>query len=157
MFAFLRRTRRRKPAGPSIAVIDITAFSSRHNDTTCADFAAIPQPMGPLVSELIALHTHTRHLEWLSERENCRDEYRLLARSIVRQVLAGWHHQTDGRGTIDDLLTDDIRPTRVPVQDDHPSDSGPICSEPDLRAPELAQSAPQQGAVPWWSQARGQQ
>ncbi|WP_438490764.1 hypothetical protein [Streptomyces sp. S186] len=157
MFSFLRRMRRRTPAVPAIAVIDITAFSSRHNEKTCADVVAISYPMGPLVSEMIALHTHTRHLEWLSERESCPDEYRLLARSIVRQVMAGWHHQTGGHGTIDDLLTDDAGAGRGPDQDDCPSVSGPVSSTPDLRAPELAQSAPQQGAVPWWSTARGQQ
>ncbi|AJC61983.1 hypothetical protein [Streptomyces sp. 769] len=153
MFRFLRR----KPSESSIAVIDISAFSSRHNENTCADLAAISHPMGPLVSEMIALHTHTRHLEWLSERENCPDEYRLLARSIVRQVMAGWRHQTGGRGTIDDLLTDDAGAGRGPDQDDGPSVSGPVSRTPDLRAPELAQSAPQQSTVPWWSQARGQQ
>ncbi|MFE3770895.1 hypothetical protein [Streptomyces sp. NPDC059122] len=155
MFSFLRRTRRRKPAVPAIAIIDITAFSSRHNENTCTDLAAISYPMGPLVSEMIALHTHTRHLEWLSERETCPDEYRLLARSIVRQVMAGWHRQTGGSGTIDDLLTDDARTSRVPAQDDHPSDSSPISGKPDLATPELAQSAPHQGVTPWWSQARG--
>ncbi|MGW5817614.1 hypothetical protein [Streptomyces noursei] len=151
MFRFLRR----QPTEPSIAVIDITAFSSRHNENTCADTAAISYPMGPLVSEMIALHTHTRHLEWLSERENCPDEYRLLARSIVRQVMAGWRHQTGGHGTIDDLLTNEAGAGRGPDQDNCSSVSGPVSSNPDHHVPELAQSAPQQSTVPWWSQARG--
>ncbi|MFJ9855325.1 hypothetical protein [Streptomyces sp. NPDC101150] len=143
------------PAEPTLALIDITAFPDQHN-ATCADVVGVPLPLGPLVTEMIALHTHTRHLSWLSERENCPDEYRLLARSIVHQVLAGWHHQTGGRGTIEDLLTDTACPARIAAQDDHPSDSGPVCCIPDLGARELAESAPQQGAAPWWSHARGQ-
>lgn len=205
MFNFLRRTRRSVPAEPmGAAVVDITAFPDRHTER-CADFAVVSQPLGPLMTEMIALHTHTRHLSWLSEREQCPDSYRLLARSIVREVLAGWHHQTDGRGTIGDLLTDDTHRTRrgrVPEQQDarasepaasrrgpgpedsvpaqpEPeqwwsqrtfegeveaktpappmSDSSPISREADLGASELAQSAPRQGAAPWWSHARGQQ
>ncbi|MEJ8653669.1 hypothetical protein WKI65_37895 [Streptomyces sp. MS1.AVA.3] len=178
-----------------VAVVDVTAFPDRHTER-CADFAVVAQPLGPLVTEMIALHTHTRHLSWLSEREQCPDSYRLLARSIVREVLAGWHHQTDGRGTIGDLLTDDAhraRRRRVPEQHDERasesaasrggadpeeavpaqptfegeveaktpappmSDSSPISREADLGASELAQSAPRQGATPWWSHARGQQ
>ncbi|TBO59461.1 hypothetical protein EYS09_11975 [Streptomyces kasugaensis] len=103
MLRFLRR-KRPTSAEPSVAVIDISAFAGQHT-AACADFVAVPRPLSPLVTELIALHAHTRHLSWLSEREDCPDEYRLLARSVVRQVLAGWHHQTGGRGTIDDLLT----------------------------------------------------
>ena len=121
MFNFLRRARRSVPAEPmGVAVVDVTAFPDRHTER-CADFAVVAQPLGPLVTEMIALHTHTRHLSWLSEREECPDSYRLLARSIVREVLAGWHHQTDGRGTIGDLLTDDAhraRRRRVPEQHD---------------------------------------
>ncbi|MEU9485937.1 hypothetical protein AB0D83_20115 [Streptomyces decoyicus] len=204
MFNFLRRARRSVPAAPmGVAVVDVTAFPDRHTER-CADFAVVSQPLGPLVTEMIALHTHTRHLSWLSEREQCPDSYRLLARSIVREVLAGWHHQTDGRGTIGDLLTDDAhraRRRRVPEQHDERasesaasrggadpeeavpaqpapeqwwsqrtfegeveaktpappmSDSSPISREADLGASELAQSAPRQGATPWWSHARGQ-
>ncbi|MGW9047320.1 hypothetical protein ACWGQL_32920 [Streptomyces lydicus] len=121
MFNFLRRARRSMLAEPmGVAVVDVTAFPDRHTER-CANFAVVAQPLGPLVTEMIALHTHTRHLSWLSEREQCPDSYRLLARSIVREVLAGWHHQTDGRGTIGDLLTDDAhraRRGRVPEQRD---------------------------------------
>ncbi|MFJ5804082.1 hypothetical protein [Streptomyces decoyicus] len=205
MFNFFRRARRSVPAkSMGVAVVDVTAFPDRHTER-CADFAVVAQPLGPLVTEMIALHTHTRHLSWLSEREQCPDSYRLLARSILREVLAGWHHQTDGRGTIGDLLTDDAhraRRRRVPEQQDarasEPdtsrrgpdpedsvpaqlapeqwwsqracegeveantptppmSDSSPISREADLGGSELAQSAPRQGATPWWSYARGQQ
>lgn len=205
MFNFLRRARRSVPAeSMGVAVVDVTAFPDRHAER-CADFAVVSQPLGPLVTEMIALHTHTRHLSWLSEREQCPDSYRLLARSIVREVLAGWHHQTDGRGTIGDLLPDDApraRRGRVPEQQDarasesaaarrgaepeeavpaQPapeqwwsqrtvegeveaktpappmSDSSPISREADLGGSELEQSAPRQGATPWWSHARGQQ
>ncbi|WP_411139007.1 hypothetical protein [Streptomyces sp. C10] len=204
MFNFFRRARRSAPAEPmGVVVVDVTAFPDRHTER-CADFAVVSQPLGPLVTEMIALHTHTRHLSWLSEREQCPDSYRLLARSIVREVLAGWHHQTDGRGTIGDLLTDDAHRARrggvseqqdarasesaarrgaepeeaVPAQPAPAqwwsqrtfegqveaktpappmSDSSPIAREADLGASELAQSAPRQGAAPWWSHARGQQ
>ncbi|MFH8558870.1 hypothetical protein ACH4FE_35510 [Streptomyces celluloflavus] len=119
MFNFFRRARRSVPAeSMGVAVVDVAAFPDRHTER-CANFAVVAQPLGPLVTEMIALHAHTRHLSWLSEREQCPDSYRLLARSIVREVLAGWHHQTGGRGTIDDFLTDDAhraRRRRVPEQ-----------------------------------------
>ncbi|GGU93862.1 hypothetical protein GCM10010211_70920 [Streptomyces albospinus] len=86
--------------------------------------------MGQLVSEMITLHTHARHLEWPSEHENCPDASRLLTLSIVWQVMAGWHRRTDGGGTIDDLLSDDTRTSRVPAQHDRPSDSEPLSSKP---------------------------
>ena len=34
----------------------------------------------------------------------CTEEYRLIARSVIHHILEGWWNQTDGRGTIDDLL-----------------------------------------------------
>ncbi|WP_146022176.1 hypothetical protein [Streptomyces sp. CB02959] len=150
MFRFLRRKRRGTPS-PSmggVAVVDVTAFPDRHADRRCTDYAVVAQPLGPLVTEMIALHTHTRHLSWLSEREQCRDSYKLLARSIVREVLAGWHHQTDGHGTIHDLLTEDARCARggrVPEQQEaqgwesSPGSPGPGGAKP----PRPAQ---------WWSQ-----
>ncbi|MCB5910389.1 hypothetical protein [Streptomyces pinistramenti] len=100
---------------------------------------------------MVALHTHTRHLSWLSERENRPEDYRLLARSIVRQVLAGWHHQTGGLGTMEDLLADDARPDRVPGRDDLSANSGPSAGSSDAGVRELAESVPCQGAAPWWS------
>ncbi|MFG2894908.1 hypothetical protein [Streptomyces sp. NPDC048248] len=151
MFSFFRRAHRKTPAGPSlssIAVVDVTAFPDRHTDR-CADFAVVSQPLGPLVTELIALHTHTRHLSWLSERECCPDSYRLLARSIVREVLAGWHHQTDGRGTIGDLLTDDAHPTR---RGRVPGQHGARTWEPAAtrRGPNPEDSVPPQPAPEQW-------
>ncbi|MFI9358643.1 hypothetical protein [Streptomyces lydicus] len=152
MFNFFRRARRSVLAEPlGVAVVDVTAFPDRHTER-CANFAVVAQPLGPLVTEMIALHTHTRHLSWLSEREQCPDSYRLLARSIVREVLAGWHHQTDGRGTIGDLRTDDAhraRPGRVPEQRDARA-SGPAASRggSDAEGSVPPQSAPEQ----WWSQ-----
>jgi hypothetical protein len=70
----------------------------------CDDLGAITQPFSPLVGELLALYCHTRPLGTLSQNEDCRDEYQMTARSIIHHILEGWQNQTDGRGTIDDLL-----------------------------------------------------
>ncbi|EST18004.1 hypothetical protein M878_45895 (plasmid) [Streptomyces roseochromogenus subsp. oscitans DS 12.976] len=64
----------------------------------------LPQLDSPLVTELIALQAHTRHLGWLSAREQCPEEYRHLARLVLQHVLEGWHAQTGGRGRLEDLL-----------------------------------------------------
>ncbi|MFF8790800.1 hypothetical protein [Streptomyces sp. NPDC015125] len=153
MFRFFRRTRRgtHAPSIGGVAVVDVTAFPDRHTER-CAQFATVAQPLGPLVTEMIALHTHTRHLSWLSEREHCPDSYRLLARSIVREVLAGWHHQTDGHGTIEDLLTNDTRHAhrpRVPEQEGAPASE----AASSHRGPEGEGSVQRQPApAKWWSQ-----
>ncbi|GLW19732.1 hypothetical protein Stsp01_64750 [Streptomyces sp. NBRC 13847] len=152
MFRFLRRTRH-TTAAPSIggvAVVDVSAFPDRHTER-CAQFATVAQPLGPLVTEMIALHTHTRHLAWLSEREHCPDSYQLLARSIVREVLAGWHHQTDGRGTIEDLLSDDTRRARrprVPEQEGAPASESAAHRGPEDEDAGRRPPAP----ATWWSQ-----
>lgn len=69
----------------------------------CAPFVdTVPLP-SPLLTELIALRMHTRHLGWLSSREKCPDQYRRLARAVLRDVLDGWRAQTDGDGSLEDL------------------------------------------------------
>lgn len=150
MFRFIRRARR-GTAAPSIsgvAVVDVTAFPDLHADRRCTDYAVVAQPLGPLVTEMIALHTHTRHLSWMSEREQCRDSYQLLARSIVREVLAGWHHQTDGHGTIEDLLTEDARRARRGRGPEQQEAQG---SESSPRSPGPGGAEPPRPAH-WWSQ-----
>ncbi|MFI5634691.1 hypothetical protein ACIA8E_36155 [Streptomyces sp. NPDC051664] len=76
----------------------------------CADLVdAMPQLDSPLITELIALHAHTRNLGWLSTREAHPEEYRHLVRPILQHLLDGWRAQTGGRGGLEDLLT--ARPT----------------------------------------------
>jgi hypothetical protein len=70
----------------------------------CDELGAITRPFSPLVGELLALYCHTRPIGALSQTEDCRDEYQMTARSIIHHILEGWRNQTDGRGTIDDLL-----------------------------------------------------
>lgn len=72
----------------------------------CASLDAI-WPFSPLITELLAIHAHTRHLNWLSQRETCREEFRLTARAILSQLLQAWGYQTGGRGTLDDLLIEE--------------------------------------------------
>ncbi|MFJ5035643.1 hypothetical protein ACIQB5_48370 [Streptomyces sp. NPDC088560] len=64
----------------------------------------LPPLDSPLVTELIALQAHTRHLGWLSAREQRPDEYRHLARLVLQHILEGWHAQTGGQGRLEDLL-----------------------------------------------------
>ncbi|MEV6133651.1 hypothetical protein AB0M05_43775 [Streptomyces violaceusniger] len=66
----------------------------------------VPLPFSPLITELLAMHAHTRHLTWLAQRETCREEFQAAARSLVGELLRAWEHQTGGRGSIDDLLQD---------------------------------------------------
>ncbi|MGW7068810.1 hypothetical protein ACWGII_42365 [Streptomyces sp. NPDC054855] len=85
------------------------------NQHSCSEVVdGMPQLDSPLVTELIALQAHTRHLGWLSSRENARDQYRHLARIAVQGLLEGWQAQTSGSGRIEDLLTDEPRDVRVP-------------------------------------------
>ncbi|WP_326771290.1 hypothetical protein [Streptomyces sp. NBC_01445] len=63
----------------------------------------VPLP-SPLLTELIALRAHTRHLGWLSEREHCPAQYQRLARSVPQDLLDGWLAQTDGTGRLEDLI-----------------------------------------------------
>ncbi|MET7563702.1 hypothetical protein ABZS95_26410 [Streptomyces sp. NPDC005479] len=70
----------------------------------CDELGAIARPFSPLIGEMLALYCHTRPIGALSQTEDCRDEYQMTARSIIHHILEGWQNQTDGRGTIDDLL-----------------------------------------------------
>jgi hypothetical protein len=69
---------------------------------SCADESGTPDT--PLLTELRAIQSHSRHLGWLSAREHQPDEYQELAGAIVAQVLQGWRTQTGGLGTLEDLL-----------------------------------------------------
>ncbi|GAA3372119.1 hypothetical protein GCM10017744_102310 [Streptomyces antimycoticus] len=64
----------------------------------------VPLPFSPLITELLAMHAHTRHLTWLAQRETCREEFQAAARSLVSELLRAWEHQTGGHGSIEDLL-----------------------------------------------------
>jgi hypothetical protein len=57
-----------------------------------------------LLTELIALHAHTRHLGWLSDREHCPEQYQRLAGTVLQDLLDGWRAQTGGNGRLDDLI-----------------------------------------------------
>jgi hypothetical protein len=70
----------------------------------CDELGAIARPFSPLIGEMLALYCHTRPIGALSQTEDCRDEYQMTARSIIHHILEGWQNQTDGHGTIDDLL-----------------------------------------------------
>ncbi|MEU5109658.1 hypothetical protein AB0H07_46750 [Streptomyces sp. NPDC021354] len=63
-------------------------------------------PFSPLITELIAMNAHTRHLSWLAQREQCPDEFRTAAHALLSELLQAWKHQTGGCGSIDDLLHD---------------------------------------------------
>ncbi|MFE6153656.1 hypothetical protein [Streptomyces sp. NPDC057889] len=63
----------------------------------------VPLP-SPLLTELIALRAHTRHLGWLSEREHSPEQYQRLARTVLHDLLDGWLAQTDGTGRLEDLI-----------------------------------------------------
>lgn len=72
----------------------------------CASVEAMPTAFSPLITQLLAVHAHTRHINRLAGHELHRAEFRLAARAVVSQLLEAWAHQTDGRGTIDDLLVE---------------------------------------------------
>ncbi|MEV5880661.1 hypothetical protein AB0L75_42120 [Streptomyces sp. NPDC052101] len=93
--------RRRRPATSTTPTYE-RPYTAPHACSEVVD--GLPQLDSPLVTELIALQAHTRHLGWLSAREQRPDEYRHLARLVLQHVLEGWHAQTGGRGRLDDLL-----------------------------------------------------
>jgi hypothetical protein len=97
--------RRPRPAASADSRVQPTGWDpARH---ACSDVVdGMPQLESPLVTELIALHAHTRHLGWLSSRETCPDQYRHLARIALRDLLEGWKEQTAGAGRLEDLLTE---------------------------------------------------
>lgn len=80
----------------------------------CNDLDSLPLPFSPLIAEMMALYCHTRPIGALSQSEQCTEEYRMIARSVVHHILEGWQNQTDGRGTIDDLLLQPRAP-RMPA------------------------------------------
>lgn len=80
------------------------AAESPRDYRACDELGAITRPFSPLVAEMMALYCHTRPIGALSQSEDCRDEYQMMARSVIHHILEGWQNQTDGRGTIDDLL-----------------------------------------------------
>ncbi|MGX1025393.1 hypothetical protein RKD37_000170 [Streptomyces ambofaciens] len=89
----------------------------------CADMKPLPELFSPLIAEMMATYCHTKHLAGLAQDERCAAEYQLVARSIVHHVLEGWQNQTDGRGTIDDLLIE-MRPSRgAAIPSPHAADS----------------------------------
>lgn len=91
------RTLLRRPSTPCAP-----APSSRgHACSPVVDTVPLPSP---LLSELIALRAHTRHLGWLSERERCPEQYERLARTVLQDLLDGWLAQTDGIGRLEDLI-----------------------------------------------------
>ncbi|MER0443257.1 hypothetical protein ABR738_01455 [Streptomyces sp. Edi4] len=70
----------------------------------CDALEAIPDLYSPLLAEMMAIYCHTRPLGALSQSERCVNEFQMTARSIINHILEGWAHQTDGQGSIDDLL-----------------------------------------------------
>lgn len=72
----------------------------------CASVEAMPTAFSPLITQLLAVHAHTRQINRLAQQEVHRAEFRLAARAVVSQLLEAWAHQTDGCGTIDDLLVE---------------------------------------------------
>ncbi|MFD9630338.1 hypothetical protein [Streptomyces violascens] len=70
----------------------------------CDVLQAIPDLHSPLLAELMAIYCHTRPIGALSQSERCVNEYQMTARSIITHLLEGWANQTDGQGTMDDLL-----------------------------------------------------
>lgn len=96
-FSFFSRLFRKSASVPAAAAMP-------GDYRACDELGAITRPFSPLVGELLALYCHTRPIGALSQTEDCRDEYQMTARSIIHHILEGWQNQTDGRGTIDDLL-----------------------------------------------------
>ena len=72
----------------------------------CASVEAMPTAFSPLITQLLAVHAHTRQINRLAQQEVHCAEFRLAARAVVSQLLEAWAHQTDGRGSIDDLLVE---------------------------------------------------
>ncbi|MFE4019269.1 hypothetical protein ACFXPZ_17930 [Streptomyces sp. NPDC059101] len=70
----------------------------------CAPLAHTARPHTPLITELLALYCHTRPIGALAGQEQCAEDYRMIARSVIHHLFEGWQQQTHGRGTIDDLL-----------------------------------------------------
>lgn len=79
-----------------------------HDETerACSALDALPLPYSELIGEMMAIYCHTRPIGGLSQDINCPEEYRMVARSIIHHILEGWWNQTDGHGTINDLLID---------------------------------------------------
>ncbi|MCY0930987.1 hypothetical protein OTB20_33310 [Streptomyces sp. H27-H1] len=80
------------------------------SENACGSVSAM-LAFNPLITELLAVHSRTRHLPTLAEQTPSPEEFRLVARSILGSVLEAWSRQTDGQGTIDDLLLEP-RPVR---------------------------------------------
>ncbi|MCX4673652.1 hypothetical protein OG453_44660 [Streptomyces sp. NBC_01381] len=94
---------RRRPTPSADSPVRATGWDpAQHSCSEVVD--GMPQLESPLVTELIALRAHTRHLGWLSSRETCPDQYRHLARIALQGLLEGWQHQTGGCGRLEDLL-----------------------------------------------------
>ncbi|WP_372404845.1 hypothetical protein [Streptomyces luteireticuli] len=58
------------------------------------------------MTELLAIAQHTTRLPWLAARENYAEEYRLIARHLIRDIQAGYLAATAGHGTLADLMPD---------------------------------------------------
>lgn len=86
---------------PSLSPSPPTASWVGHACTGSVD--AVPPP-SPLLTELIALRAHTRHLSRLSEREHRPEQFQHLARTVLQDLLDGWRVQTDGTGQLTDLI-----------------------------------------------------
>jgi hypothetical protein len=97
------RLLRRKPSAPTAPAPTAPA----HDATTsraCSALDAMPLPYSDLIGEMMAIYCHTRPIGALSQDINCPEEYRMVASSIIHHILEGWWNQTDGQGTINDLL-----------------------------------------------------
>lgn len=99
----MRFPRFRKPA-PATAAPAATGQAAYGTAPACTDLNAMPRLFSPLIAEMMALYCHTRQIGALSQDEHCPDEYQLAARSIIHHILEGWQNQTDGLGSIDQLL-----------------------------------------------------
>jgi hypothetical protein len=99
---------------------------------------AVPAP-SPLLDELLAIGAQTRHLRFLSSTEHNPEQYQLMARAAVQDLLEGWYEQTDGTGRLDDLLQ--------PM---------PTSRRKALRGDEQLAVAPSRAEtreIPWWKRA----
>lgn len=131
----MRLRLRRRPRSTSSASNRVQATGWDPALHSCSEVVdGMPQLDSPLVTELIAMHAHTRHLGWLSSRETCPEQYRHLARIALHDLLAGWKQQTAGSGCIEDLLTE------APVTDEvssaparhHAPNRVPDCRQADV-------------------------